>query len=147
VVACTCILAGCASQMEGLPSSAANPLPPSVMPHQIVGRWGLASYHRDPDRPRMGEMAGEQCGKAYVAPRGPPGGVRLHVPDKREQTELVTKGAAGGKTFIGPPGEAGGELDREIMSFDNKVMVLRWVDQEVASRYGTMIYVRCDQRR
>ena len=54
------------------------------------------------------------------------------------------KGASGGKTFIGPEGDAGGEFDREVMSFNNNVLVLRWVDSEVASRYGTMVYVRCD---
>ena len=33
--------------------------------------------------------------------------------------------------------------DREIISFDGRTMVLRWMDPEVAGRYGTGVYVRC----
>jgi hypothetical protein len=57
--------------------------------------------------------------------------------------ELQLKGSAGGKNYIGPPGDAGGPQDREIISFDGRTMVLRWIDQEVAGRYGTGVYVRC----
>jgi hypothetical protein len=30
-----------------------------------------------------------------------------------------------------------------VASFDGRVLVLNWVDPEVASRYGTMVLVRC----
>jgi hypothetical protein len=54
------------------------------------------------------------------------------------------KGAPGNKTFIGPAGEpAGGLQDREITSFDGRVMTVRFMDPEVVSRYGMQIYVRC----
>ena len=33
--------------------------------------------------------------------------------------------------------------DREVMSFNGRVLVLRWLDPEVQGRYGTMVYVRC----
>ncbi len=33
--------------------------------------------------------------------------------------------------------------DREIVSFDGRTMVLKWMDPEVAGRYGTGVYVRC----
>ena len=33
--------------------------------------------------------------------------------------------------------------DREVVSFDGRVLILRWVDPEVQGRYGTMVYVRC----
>jgi hypothetical protein len=29
------------------------------------------------------------------------------------------------------------------VAFDGRVLVLRWIDQEVAGRYGTSVYVRC----
>ena len=29
------------------------------------------------------------------------------------------------------------------MSFDGRVLILRWLDPEVQGRYGTMVYVRC----
>ena len=30
-----------------------------------------------------------------------------------------------------------------MVSFDGRVLTLRWMDQEVQGRYGTMVYVRC----
>jgi len=30
-----------------------------------------------------------------------------------------------------------------VVSFDGRILILRWMDQEVQSRYGTMVYVRC----
>ena len=30
-----------------------------------------------------------------------------------------------------------------MVSFDGRVLILRWVDPEVQGRYGTMVYVRC----
>jgi Na+/citrate or Na+/malate symporter len=40
-------------------------------------------------------------------------------------------------------GDAGGTDDREIVSYDGRVMLLRFVDPEVAARFGAGIYVRC----
>jgi hypothetical protein len=34
-------------------------------------------------------------------------------------------------------------MDREIVSFDGRVMLLRFTDPEIAGRYGTGVYVRC----
>jgi hypothetical protein len=30
-----------------------------------------------------------------------------------------------------------------VVSFDGKVLILKWVDPEVAGRYGNMVLVRC----
>jgi hypothetical protein len=30
-----------------------------------------------------------------------------------------------------------------VLTFDGRIMILRWVDSEVQGRYGTMVYVRC----
>jgi hypothetical protein len=30
-----------------------------------------------------------------------------------------------------------------VVSFDGRVLILRWMDSEVQGRYGTMVYVRC----
>jgi hypothetical protein len=32
------------------------------------------------------------------------------------------------------------------VSFDGRVLVLRWVDEEVAGRYGVGVFVRCAPR-
>jgi hypothetical protein len=37
--------------------------------------------------------------------------------------------------------------DREVVQFDGKVLILRWLDPEVQGRYGTMVYVRCSPQR
>ncbi len=88
-----------------------------------------------------------QCGKPYVIGAGPSGGVMMHLADQPQLQELRLKGAPGGKTFIGPAGEPpGGRQDREVLSFDGRVMVTRYVDPEVDTRYGTSVYVRCGAR-
>lgn len=118
--------------------------PPAYQAEQLAGRYGLAAYQRDEDRTRTEAEARQQCRQPYEIVRGPNGGVVMHLADQSQPQELQLKGLAGGKTFIGPEGEAGGEQDREVVSFDGRILVLRWVDTEIAARYGTAIYVRCD---
>jgi hypothetical protein len=110
---------------------------------QLVGRWGLAAYFRDADAARVRAAAAAQCGAPYIIGKGPGGGVLLHRPDESRTSEHVVKSSLLGKSYIGPAGEAGGSKDREIVSFDGATLVLRWVDQSVASRYGTMVFVKC----
>ena len=57
------------------------------------------------------------------------------------------KGSQSGKNYIGPPGPPPGEQDREIVSFDGRVLITRFVDKDAATRYGNMVYVRCGPRR
>jgi hypothetical protein len=71
----------------------------------------------------------------------------MHLADEPQPQELQLKGAPGGRNFVGPPGPAGGERDREILSLDGSVMVTKFVDPDANGRYGTMIYVRCDSRK
>ena len=147
----TLLLAGCASSMSTgpAPESAAAPpagpmLPASIPAQDLVGRWGLAAYHKAEDRARTEIAARNQCKQPYNIGRGPTGGVIMHLADQSQPTELVLKGGPGGQNFVGPGDEPGGSArDREIVSFDGRVMVLRWVDQEVGGRYGNMVYVRC----
>jgi hypothetical protein len=147
-------LAACASSSQWGGSSPSSPPPPAasappapgIASEDIVGRWGFASFHREADRARTTNQARSQCGNAYVIERGPGGGVMMHLPDQREPSEVRTKGGPDGKRYIGPEGPAGDALDREIISFDGRVMELRWVDQEAAGRYGTSVYVRCAPR-
>jgi hypothetical protein len=121
-------------------------IPPRYTPEEIVGRWGVASYQRDADRARTEAAARRQCSKPYTITKGAGGGVMMHLADQATPVELRIKTAADGKTYIGPEGEPGGAQDREVVSFDGRVMVLRYTDPEAAGRYGTMIYVRCAPR-
>jgi hypothetical protein len=118
-------------------------MPGSIRSDEIVGRWGLASFHKPEDQKRTEAAAHNQCKQPYVINSGPSGGVIMHLADEAQPSELRIKGGPGGKNFIGPPGPSGGEKDREIMSFDGRVLVTRFIDPDAAARYGTMVYVRC----
>jgi hypothetical protein len=141
-------LAGCATSTPPVETQAPAPetapaLPSSYHPEELVGRWGYGAYHNDADLARTAAAARAQCGQPVLINRGPNGGVMMYLADSADLQELVLKGSPSGKNYIGPPGEAGGPQDREIVSFDGRTMVLRWIDPEVAGRYGTGVYVRC----
>jgi hypothetical protein len=132
-------------QAPAAPEQVALPLlPPAFPPQDIVGRWGLAAYHKDEDRPRIEAAASNQCKQPYVITLGPTGGVMMHLADQPKPEELSLKGAPGGKTYVGPAGDPPASAqDREVVAFDGRILILRWMDTEVQSRYGTMVYVRC----
>jgi hypothetical protein len=141
-------LAGCATtpsvQPEAPPPPVTPTLPPAFPPQDLVGRWGLAAYHREEDRGRTEAAAASQCRQPYVITLGPTGGAMMHLADQATPTELRLKGAPGGKTYIGPADDPPGSMqDREVVHFDGRVLALRWIDPEVQGRYGTMVYVRC----
>jgi hypothetical protein len=71
--------------------------------------------------------------------------VMMYQPDQPKPQELVVK-AADGKTFIGPAEQpAGSQLDRQVVSFDGDVLITQWIDPDVVTRYGTMVFVRCSK--
>jgi hypothetical protein len=118
-------------------------MPSSIHSDELVGRWGLASYLDQKDRARTEAAAKAQCKNPYVIGAGTHGGVIMHLADQATPQELDLKGSPGGKNYIGPAGPAGGDQDREILSFDGRVMITRFIDKDAATRYGTMVYVRC----
>jgi hypothetical protein len=146
------VLGGCAGSTTGYfggttaeppPPAAAAPPAPNINPGDLVGRWGLAAYHKDADRPRTEAAARGQCNNAYTIGRGPSGGVLMHLADAREPLELRLKLGTDGRTYLGPDGPAPARQDREVVTFNGRVLITRWVDPEIAGRYGTSIYVRC----
>lgn len=129
------------------PEPAVEPeIPGSIRPDELVGRWGLASYHKADDRVRTENAARGQCKQPYVIGRGSSGGVIMHLADEATPQELRIKGSRSGKNYIGPAGPPGGEKDREIVSFDGRVLITRFIDKDADGRYGTMVYVRCGPR-
>jgi hypothetical protein len=153
--ALTIFLAGCSSM--SLPSLSSNSepapepgvapeMPASIRSDEIVGRWGLASFQNPNDRARTEAAARGQCKQPYVISAGTSGGVVMHLADQATPQELRLKGSPGGKNYIGPPGPTPGEQDREIVSFDGRVLITRFVDKDAAVRYGNMVYVRCAPR-
>jgi hypothetical protein len=121
-------------------------MPATIRPDEIVGRWGLASFQNPSDRARTEKMARDQCKQPYVISAGQSGGVVMHLADQATPQELRLKGSPSGKNYIGPPGPTPGEQDREIVSFDGRVMVTRFIDKDAGTRYGNMVYVRCAPR-
>jgi hypothetical protein len=133
------------------PSATPEPAPVPEMPatiraDEIVGKWGLASFQNPNDRARTEAAARAQCKQPYVIGAGANGGVIMHLADQATPQELRLKGSPGGKNYIGPPGPAAGEQDREIVSFDGRVLITRFIDKDAATRYGNMVYVRCAPR-
>ena len=68
----------------------------------------------------------------------------MHLADQRQPTELRLKGSAE-RQELHRAGRRGRRRpqDREIVSFDGRVLVTRFVDPDAANRYGNMVYVRC----
>jgi hypothetical protein len=150
--ALTVFLGACGSM--SLPSFSSGPtappepavapdMPATIRSDEIVGRWGLASYQNPNDRARTEAAARGQCKQPYVISAGATGGVVMHLADEATPQELRLKGSPSGKNYIGPPGPVPGEKDREIVSFDGRILVTRFVDKDAAVRYGNMVYVRC----
>ena len=115
---------------EAAPPPAGAPLPASIPAQDLVGRWGLAAYHKDEDRARTEAAARGQCRQPYNISRGPGGGVIMHLPDQAQPTELLPQGRAGRQELhrASPRSRAGGQRDREIVSFDGRVLITRFVD-------------------
>ncbi len=118
-------------------------VPATIHSQELVGKWGLASFQNPADRARTEKQAAAQCKQPYVIGAGASGGVIMHLADQATPQELRLKGSQSGKNYIGPPGPPGGELDREIVSFDGRVLITRFTDKDAATRSGNMVYVRC----
>jgi hypothetical protein len=149
LVATALALAGCAGgpsydvSPSAPPPQVAAPPPPNMNVGDFVGRWGYASYTREVDRARTEVAARGQCSKPYDIGRGPSGGILMHLADASQLQELVLKSGSDGKLYLGLPGPAPDDQDREVLSFDGRMIVMRWVASEIAGRYGTGVYVRC----
>ncbi|MBX9760719.1 MAG: hypothetical protein K2Y29_18210 [Beijerinckiaceae bacterium] len=120
-------------------------LPAAYPVDKLIGRWGVASYRDDKDRKRTEAMARSHCRNPYVIEKGPSDGVMMHVADDAKLYELTFKGAPDGKTYLGfnaPPGDL---QDREVVSFSDNLIIMRFVNPEINNRYGTYVYVRCTQ--
>lgn len=119
-------------------------IPATIHASELLGRWGLASFQDLADRDRAEAAARAQCKNPYVITAGSSGGVI--VADQVRPRELRLKGSPSGKTYIGPAGPTPGDQDREIISFDGRVLITRFVEKNAATRYGNWIYVRCETR-
>src|SRR6266853_348597 len=117
---------------ETTPAALPQPeIPARIRATEIIGRWGYAAYHKPEDRGRTEANARGQCKQPYVVGQGANGGVMMYLADSSELQELRLKGSSSGRDYIGPAGRTPGAQDREIVSFDGRVMILKYVDPEV----------------
>ena len=136
-------LAGCASAPPPTPVLAT----PAVTVDQLVGKWGLASYHKEEDRARTIREAIATCNRPYVINKGPGGGAMMYLADQKQLSELVLKVGPEGRTYLGPPGDVPTADDRQVLDVDPNSFTTIWVDPDNAARYGTMVYERCGVKR
>jgi hypothetical protein len=125
------------------PTSGGGSLPSKYAPDEFVGRWGYTSYQNEADRARTINAARGQCRTPYVIAKGPTGGVMMNLADEKQVSEMRLKGSSDGKNYIGPDGDAGVAQDQEIVTFDGRVLITRYVDPDAAKRYGNMVRVKC----
>src|SRR5215472_14000596 len=57
--------------------AAAPDIPATILPSEVVGRWGYASFHEAKDRTRTETSARGQCNHPYLINPGPSGGVMM----------------------------------------------------------------------
>ncbi len=146
LVAAPLALAACSSgtrEAALTPAVAVASGPTSLAREQLVGRWGVASFHNEKDRRRTEAQARAECKSPYVIAKGPTDGVMMHVADDPKLYELKLKGGAGGKTYLGFEAPAGAPDDREILSASSGLVLMRFVEPEISRRYGTFVYARC----
>jgi len=154
VTAILCVgLSGCGGMLDSFAPAtsgqpvAAIPTAPAYSVDKLIGDWGVASYHVDKDKARTEAQARAQCKLPYVIAKGPTDGVMMHVADDTTIHELTFKGGPDGKTYLGFAGPPGDDEDRVVLSLSDTMFVVRYVSDEINSRYGTFIYVRCKAAR
>jgi hypothetical protein len=123
--------------------------PPTAVPivtlsaSDLPGRWGLASYRVETDRARTETEAKSACGNPYQIEAGANGGAMMHLADQSTPSEVFVKTDSSGRVFIGPSGPPAVQQDRQVMSYENGVLIAEWLDPGVRERFGTMLFVRC----
>jgi hypothetical protein len=134
------LLAACGTTAVAPPTPVAAV---ALTPADLVGKWGIGSYREEKDLARTTAEAKSACSNPYIITNGPSGGVMMHLADQSAPSELFVKTGPDGSVFIGPQGKPGSKLDRQAVSYQNGTLITRWVDPDAATRYGTMILVRC----
>ncbi|WP_406856074.1 hypothetical protein ABEG18_00130 [Alsobacter sp. KACC 23698] len=136
-------LASCNTTGDSPVATRAVATAPPYPVDRLVGSWGVASYRDEKDRARTEAQARAQCKLPYVIAKGPSDGVMMHVADDATLHELTLKGGPGGKTYLGFEGPPGDDQDREMLSVSDTMLVARFVNPDVNTRYGTFVYIRC----
>jgi hypothetical protein len=117
--------------------------PVSAFPtEKLIGNWGTASYREAKDIARVEAQARTQCSNPYKITKGPSDGVMMYFADSPQLYELKVK-SGDGKVYVGFEGPPGGWQDREVLSYSDNRIIMKFVDPEIHGRYGIFIFVRC----
>jgi hypothetical protein len=146
--ALACAVGGCSYFDFGFLSSPAPAASPAssfrvLPPDPLIGKWGVASYRNANDRPAAEKLARERCASPYAIVKGPADGAMMNVAEDPDSHELALKRGGDGRTYVGFNAPPGDPADREIVEMTPKLMVMRFVDPDKFSRYGTSVYVKC----
>ena len=136
IVAAGLALAGCSGSMPSLsmpswgndqppPPPQAPPGPParpSLAADDIVGRWGIASFHRPEDQARTEVAARNGCTQPYIINRGSQGVAMLghDSPQVQEHGDQGERRLAA-HLYRAGAGPGRREDDREVVAFDSRV--------------------------
>jgi hypothetical protein len=97
----------------------------SITVADLQGNWGLASFRNEEDRARTEVAAKAACSNPYQVTPGAGGGVMMYLADKTEPSEVFVKVGSGGEVFIGPRGAPAMAEDRQVISYQNNVLINR----------------------
>ena len=59
-----------------------------------------------------------------------------HHGNNPAKQDMTLKGSVEGKTYVGPGPDPAGADDREVVTFDGRVLILKWVD-----RFPVIVYI------
>ena len=137
-----CSVAPVETAVRQAPAAIAS-LPADIPVSNLVGSWGVASFHNVKDQKRSESMARVHCRNPYDITKGPTDGVMMHAADDPKRYELTFKRAPNGKTYLGFNAPPGHDQDREVVTYSKDKFVLRFVNKDINKRYGTYVYIRC----
>jgi hypothetical protein len=136
-------LSGCMTANNPPPAPMASTPATSITVADLQGNWGLASFRNEEDRARTEVAAKAACSNPYQVTPGAGGGVMMYLADKTEPSEVFVKVGSGGEVFIGPRGAPAMAEDRQVISYQDNVLITEWLDKGKRDHYGTMILVKC----
>jgi hypothetical protein len=136
-------LSGCMTANNPPPAPIASTSAVSITVADLQGNWGLASFRKEEDRERTEVAAKAACSNPYQVTAGSGGGVMMYLADKTEPSEVFVKVGTDGQVFIGPRGAPAMAEDRQVISYENNVLITEWLDKAKRDHYGTMILVKC----
>jgi hypothetical protein len=104
----------------------------------LVGRWGVASFFNPAQSAQVIAAARGACAQPYVVNRGRNGGAVMFEAFEGRPREVVVRG-----NRIEAMEDPSPQTSKQILSWDGRMLQFRYAEGEAATKYGTMVFVRC----